>query len=272
MNRKDKLVLIMGATGTGKSRLSIDIASRFPSEIINADKIQLYKGLDITTNKIPVPDRSGVPHHLLGEFDPADGELSPRDFRSLADSTIQKISSRRRLPILVGGSNSLIHALVSPDEDDPSGDLRYNCCFLWVDVSVQVLFEYLNRRVDEMLDLGMFTELTEFYDPDSAALPAVALRKAIGVPEFDRYFAGEVRFEEAVEAIKENTYELALRQMQKIQRLRLSGWDLHRMDATEAFRAVMASKSESSNEAWEKNMLEPSVRLVKRFLEESRLV
>jgi hypothetical protein len=84
---KDKIVVIMGATGTGKSKLSIDLAALFKAEIINSDKMQVYKGLDITTNKIPPHERRGVTHHLLGELDPVP-DLPPSEFRRLAGSVI----------------------------------------------------------------------------------------------------------------------------------------------------------------------------------------
>ncbi|XP_062110112.1 adenylate isopentenyltransferase isoform X2 [Humulus lupulus] len=303
-HRKEKLLVLMGATGTGKSRLSIDLAAHFPLEVINSDKMQVYKGLDITTNKISVPDRCGVPHHLLGEVDPARGELTPADFRSLAGKAVSEITGRRKLPVLVGGSNSFIHALLV-DRFDSSGpdvfeegshsvvssELRYDCCFLWVDVSVKVLTDYLAKRVDDMLELGMFDELAEFYSPededhDEDSATRTGLRKAIGVPEFDRYFEkfrpGDVEgedpgrdrvrrgaFEEAVRAIKENTCHLAKRQIGKILRLKGAGWDLRRLDATESFRAAMTSDSgEKCTEIWEKQVLEPSVKIVSRFLDE----
>ncbi|KAK9276324.1 hypothetical protein L1049_005855 [Liquidambar formosana] len=309
--RKDnnKVIVVMGATGSGKSRLSIDLITRFlpSSEIINSDKMQVYKGLDITTNKIPSEERLGVPHHLLGEFDSADPELTPSKFRSIASSVISDIASRRKLPFLVGGSNSFIHALVVDrfdPESDPfdrshsiSSELRYNCCFLWVDVSFTVLSDYLCRRVDDMLDSGMFDELAESYDPnEDDSVPRTGLKKAIGVPEFNRYFqkyppdGGKRRgmmmidddtnpeedverracYEEAVKAIKDNTCQLAKRQIGKILRLRAAGWDLRRLDATEAFRAVMVASDAGERAAavWEKQVVEPSVKIVKRFLDE----
>ncbi|KAH0756745.1 hypothetical protein KY290_020238 [Solanum tuberosum] len=64
---KKKVVFVMGATGTGKSRLSIDLAIHFQGEIINSDKMQVYKGLDIITNKITDIEKQGIPHHLLGK-------------------------------------------------------------------------------------------------------------------------------------------------------------------------------------------------------------
>lgn len=263
--------------------------------------MQVYKGLDITTNKIPVQDRLGVPHHLLGDVDPAGGELTPAEFRSLAGKAVSDIAARKKLPVLVGGSNSFIHALVVDRFNSPgsnvliegsdsvaSSELRYNCCFLWVDVSFKVLTDYLMKRVDDMLDSGMFDELAEFYDPDEEhdeSVVRTGLRKAIGVAEFDRYFKkfrpgwrtedperDRVRrgaFEEAVWAIKDNTCQLAKRQIGKILRLKGLGWDLRRLDATEAFRAVMTSDSgKRCTEIWEGQVLEPSVKIVKNFLDE----
>ncbi|XP_059645818.1 adenylate isopentenyltransferase [Cornus florida] len=292
----EKVVVILGPTGSGKSRLSIDLATRFfPSEVINSDKIQVYRGLDITTNKIPMRQRLGVPHHLLGEIDPDEPELTPSEFRSLAASTISDIASRRNLPLVVGGSNSFIYALVSnrfdPDSDmfDDSRttdsictDLRYDCCFLWVDVSLPVLNQYLTERVDDMLVSGMFDELAEFFESDESGNETrTGLRKAIGVPEFERYFkklrpeedvrVKRVVYDEAVRAIKDNTCQLAKRQVGKIQRLRdAAGWKLRRLDATEAFRTAMGvggSDSGRWSDIWERQVVEPSVKIVRRFLE-----
>lgn len=65
---KKKVVFVMGATGTGKSRLSVDLATHFQGEIINSDKMQVYKGLDIVTNKITHTEKQGVSHYLLGIY------------------------------------------------------------------------------------------------------------------------------------------------------------------------------------------------------------
>ncbi|KAK2979950.1 hypothetical protein RJ640_017965 [Escallonia rubra] len=290
-NSHQKIVVIMGATGSGKSKLSIDLCTRFfpQSEIINSDKMQFYRGLDITTNKIMVPERNGVVHHFLGDFDPTQPEVTPSDYRSLAGSAISDISARKRLPVLVGGSNSFIYALLAkrfdpesdvfngPDPDPVSSELRYSCCFIWVDVSLPVLNWYLAKRVDEMLDSGMLEELAEFYDSDEfdSVMGRGGLGQAIGVPELRRYFSkelgggGQRAYEDAVGAIKENTRQLARRQVEKIKRLREGGWDLRSVDATEAFRAVMGAESGGRTaEVWERQVVEPSVKIVKRFLDE----
>ena len=149
-----------------------------------------------------------------------------------------------------------------------------------------------------MIDSGMVEELAKFYDPnEDESRPRTGLRKAIGVPEFDRHFrkyppvdrriiGGNHKkkkkkkkddddpemesFEEAVKAIKDNTCHLAKRQIGKIQRLRgAAGWDLKRLDATEAFRAFLSSDTgEKSSEIWEKQVVEPSLKFVRQFLEE----
>ncbi|KAE8692781.1 Adenylate isopentenyltransferase 1 [Hibiscus syriacus] len=288
---KTKLIVIMGATGTGKSRLSIDLSDHFPhSQIINSDKMQLYNGLDITTNKIPLHERKGVPHFLLGDVDSIESDVSPSQFRSVAGSTIANIASSGNLPLLVGGSNSFIHAVLVETFDPRLEDifaapesmsqlLRYDCFFLWVDVAWSVLSDYLCERVDDMLDSGMLQELAEFYDPKKEGI-RVGLRRAIGVPEFDKYFkkyppweskgnkykqARTDAYEKAVEEIKMNTCRLAKRQMGKIERLRKAGWELKRLDGTATFEAIMKKKEWRG--IWEKEVVEPSNKAMKRFLE-----
>ncbi|GFZ07305.1 tRNAisopentenyltransferase 2 [Actinidia rufa] len=124
---KPKVVVIMGATGSGKSRLAIDLASHFPIEIINADSMQVYQGLDVLTNKVPLQDQKGVPHHLLGTSSPS-VEFTAKDFRDSAIPLIDDILSRKRLPVIVGGTNYYIQALVSPLLlDDSVEDMDDNC-------------------------------------------------------------------------------------------------------------------------------------------------
>ncbi|KAG0484968.1 hypothetical protein HPP92_009047 [Vanilla planifolia] len=111
---KKKVIVVMGATGAGKSRLALSLASHFPAvEIINADSMQVYRGLDVLTNKITPAESQGVPNHLLGNIDPS-VEFTCKDFRDLAIPIIDDVLSRNRLPIIVGGTNYYIQALVSP--------------------------------------------------------------------------------------------------------------------------------------------------------------
>lgn len=140
-HNKDKLVIVMGATGTGKSRLSIDLATHFHAEIVNSDKIQVYKGLDIVTNKVTQDECKGIPHHLLSIVDP-NVDFSATDFRHHASMAIESIIEKDKLPIIAGGSNSFIDSLVN---DDPFFFSKYECCFLWVDVSLPILQRFVGE-------------------------------------------------------------------------------------------------------------------------------
>ncbi|KZV18512.1 adenylate isopentenyltransferase 3, chloroplastic [Dorcoceras hygrometricum] len=261
----------MGATGTGKSRLSVDLATSFPAEVINSDKMQVYKGLDIATNKITDEERCGVPHHLLGVIDP-ESDFSAANFSAMASSAVESILVRRQLPIIVGGSNSFIEALV--DSDFRS---RYDCCFLWVDVALPTLHSFVSDRVDRMVGRGMVDEVRDFFHPQADY--SRGIRRAIGVPELDSFFRTEsfsddvetraLILAEAVDRIKTNTSKLACLQLEKILRLRnVKGWELHRLDATDVFR----KHGGESEAAWENTVSRRSAAIVSRFLFDRRRV
>ncbi|KAF5954748.1 hypothetical protein HYC85_007604 [Camellia sinensis] len=268
---KNKVVFIMGATGTGKSRLSIDLATNFPAEIINSDKIQIYRGLNIVTNKITNLECQEVPHHLLGEFDP-DSDFTARDFCHHALIAIEKIVRFGHIPIIVGGSNSFIEALV----EDPDFKFRsqYDCCFIWLDVSLPILHSFVSKRVDQMVDAGIVDEVRELFTPEVDYTRGI--RRAIGVREMDRYFRVEPEIDNetkemllgvAIEEIKANTRKLVHTQLTKIHRLRDKlGWPLHRIDAT----CVFEKGGEEANYAWEELVAKPSLEVVNEFLKENK--
>ncbi len=111
------LVAIVGATGTGKSELSLLIAERLaaagqPAEIVNADAMQLYRGMDIGTAKLAGPERRGIPHHLFDVLDVID-EASVARYQSTARATILDIVARGAIPVLVGGSGLYISSVIT---------------------------------------------------------------------------------------------------------------------------------------------------------------
>ncbi|KAF9931783.1 hypothetical protein FBU30_009587 [Linnemannia zychae] len=105
------VVAVIGTTGVGKSDLSIRLAKELDGEVINADALQVYKGLDIITNKMPIEEREGVVHHLM-DFLPMDQEYSVLDFKADALDLIGKIHERNRLPVVVGGTHYYIQSLL----------------------------------------------------------------------------------------------------------------------------------------------------------------
>lgn len=122
---RPRLWAVVGATGTGKSDLALDLAETLrvrgnPAEIVNADAMQLYRGMDIGTAKLPIDERRGIPHHLLDVRDVHE-EAAVAWYQPLARAAIEDIQRRGGDAILVGGSglyvSSVIHDFAFPPRD-----------------------------------------------------------------------------------------------------------------------------------------------------------
>ncbi|KAI5675710.1 hypothetical protein M9H77_06660 [Catharanthus roseus] len=218
------IIIIIGATGTGKSHLSIDLATHFPYEIINSDKIQVYKGLDIVSNKVPISERLGVPHHLLGQVE-QDVDYSSVHFCRDTIAIIETILKSNRVPIIVGESNSFLEALVEDSVNNFKSS--YECCFIWMDVSFPVLDSYVSKRVDQMVDTGLVDEVRGIFNEKADYNRGV--QRAIGVPEMHEYLLSEAKIDKtrkdallasSIDRIKENTCALTCSQVWKNLRLR----------------------------------------------------
>ena len=125
MKPSQPLIVVCGPTGTGKSKLAVSLAKRFNGEIINADAVQMYKGLPIVTNKIPVHEMEGIPHHLLGEIELTAAPWNVTNFTAASISIIERIRARGRIPIVVGGTGHYIGACTDSTLQDP---LRRSDC------------------------------------------------------------------------------------------------------------------------------------------------
>jgi tRNA dimethylallyltransferase len=104
-----RTVAVVGPTAAGKSALSLRLAEAIGGEIVNADSMQLYRGMDIGTAKLTVAERDGVPHHLLDIWDVTQAAAAS-DYQRLARQAIAEIHARGRVPILVGGSGLYVRA------------------------------------------------------------------------------------------------------------------------------------------------------------------
>ncbi|XP_022755943.1 tRNA dimethylallyltransferase 2 isoform X2 [Durio zibethinus] len=384
---KPKVVVIMGPTGSGKSRLAIDLATHFPIEIINADSMQVYQGLDVLTNKVPLHEQKGVPHHLLGAIG-SSVEFTAKKFRDSAIPIISDILSRNCLPVIVGGTNYYIQALVSSfllddstedmdeiyssalpgnqqtdhkadfqgdscnysydllKELDPvaanrihpnnqrkikqylslyarSGVLpskvyqgkaaenwgrvdnsRYSCCFICVDAATPVLDQYVEHRVDCMIDAGLLDEVYDIYNPN--ANYTLGLRQAIGVREFENFlgaYFSDSRDDETSDFSGWNTLKWSTRMDDKLLKenirgiLNSSSDNLQKIMLEEAIDKVKAntrrlirrqkrrlnqlqtllgwninyvdateSISSKSDECWAMQVVVPAVKIIKSFL------
>lgn len=114
------LAAIVGATGTGKSQLALDLARALAArgrsaEVVNADAMQLYRGMDVGTAKLTVGERDGIPHHLLDVLEVTD-EASVADYQRRARATIADVEARGAVPLVVGGSGLYVSSVLGPLE------------------------------------------------------------------------------------------------------------------------------------------------------------
>ena len=158
-----KLVVIAGATATGKSSLSVELAQAIDAEIINADSMQVYRGMDIGTAKISVEERKGIPHHMLDVLD-VNQDSTVAWFQIGARDVIDEIHSRGKSVVMVGGTGlyikSVIDELNFPDTDP-------------------MVRHTLNKEAEELGIDAMFARL-EKLDPAAAiAIDRANLRRII---------------------------------------------------------------------------------------------
>lgn len=104
-------IAIVGPTGTGKSALALDVAERLGGEIVNADAMQLYRGMNIGTAKLPVAERRGIPHHQLDLLDVKETATVAR-YQQGAAADVEAIAGRGAVPVLVGGSMLYLQSLL----------------------------------------------------------------------------------------------------------------------------------------------------------------
>ncbi|OBI10042.1 tRNA dimethylallyltransferase [Mycolicibacter nonchromogenicus] len=120
-------IAVVGPTGTGKSQLALDLAARLGGEIVNADAMQLYRGMDIGTAKLPPEQRGGIPHHQLDVLDVVETATVAR-YQQAAAADVEAIAARGAVPIIVGGSMLYLQALLddwSFPATDPVVRARY---------------------------------------------------------------------------------------------------------------------------------------------------
>ena len=123
---KQPLIIIAGPTAVGKTALSVALAKRISGEIVSADSMQVYRGMDIGTAKVTKEETCGVPHHLIDVLDPKD-PFNVMTFRSMVKDAVRGIASRGNVPVLVGGTGFYIQSVlydVQFEEDASSEELR----------------------------------------------------------------------------------------------------------------------------------------------------
>ncbi|XP_073678197.1 tRNA dimethylallyltransferase isoform X1 [Garra rufa] len=190
------LVVILGATGTGKSKLAIEIGKRLNGEIISADSMQVYKGLDIITNKVTEEEQAQCRHHMISFVDPLQGSDTEPEKGGASElkAELEKLGGpelHRRLKEVDPDMAAVLHPhdarkvarslqvfmdtgiphsrLLEEQRGQDGGDclggpLRFqDPCIFWLHSEINALDERLDKRVDQMLSLGLIDELKEFH-------------------------------------------------------------------------------------------------------------
>ncbi|MDD4350775.1 MAG: tRNA (adenosine(37)-N6)-dimethylallyltransferase MiaA [Clostridia bacterium] len=268
-----KILIITGLTATGKSGFAIDCALKYNGEIISCDSVQIFKGLDIGSNKNTEIQNKGVKHHLIDALNPNE-EYSVGQFVKDCKNFIDKIEGKNKLPIITGGTGLYVKALINgynfanfakndefrntllhyaneygneyvwkilnefnPDlaktvhfnnlkrviryiEIEKFGNKttkntsilsKHNVLILCLTKERKLLYDQINKRVDEMINAGLVEEvknlLASGVDKNAQSLTA------IGYKEIVDYFSGIIPLERAIELIKQHTRNYAKRQL-----------------------------------------------------------
>ncbi|MEO2074807.1 MAG: tRNA (adenosine(37)-N6)-dimethylallyltransferase MiaA [Bacillus sp. (in: firmicutes)] len=154
MNSKQNVLVIIGPTAVGKTKLSIEMAKRYNGEIISGDSMQIYRRMDIGTAKVKQEEMEGIPHHLIDIKEPSEN-FSVAEFQVLVREKIAEIAKKGKLPIIVGGTGLYIQSVIYDYQfSDVAGDEAYRL--------------QLEERAKQIGNEALHKELMEV-DPGSAA-------------------------------------------------------------------------------------------------------
>jgi len=158
---ENRIIVVSGPTASGKTALALHLARTLPLEIVNADSLQVYRGMDIGTAKPSVSERREVPHHLIDIADP-DEEYNAGRFVADAEEAIRGIRARGNFPVVAGGTGMYIRALLRGLDPLPS------------DAGIRAA---LARRYEEEGSAALFAELRAIDPPSASAIhPADRVR------------------------------------------------------------------------------------------------
>ena len=254
------IIVIVGPTGVGKTKLSIELAKKLNAEIINGDSVSIYKNLDIGSAKPTIEERDKVIHHLIDIKD-VSSNYSVFDYQKDVRKLIDDINSRGKQVIIVGGTGLYIKAALydyqfvdgtlSNNYDDLSNEeileklkkydnnikvhinnrvrlirllnkyennepitnnkdkCLYNIKVIGLTTSRDILYNRINKRVDEMINNGLLLEINSLKGKYSSSR---VLNSAIGYKEFYDYLFNNQSLDETVEKIKLNSRRYAKRQ------------------------------------------------------------
>ena len=218
---QEKVLVILGATATGKSSLAMKLAEFFGTEIISADSMSVYKNFNIGTAKPTAQELKKIRHHLINILEPEE-KFSVAEFVKLASKIITEINLRKKIPIVVGGTGLYIQALIegykfknnSKSQEkifSDTGKLKYNALVIGLTSNRQNLYERINRRTKEMFDAGLVEEVQGLLN--SGVNPNAQAMLGIGYKETIEFLQGAANLDETISKVSQATRNFAKRQL-----------------------------------------------------------
>ena len=260
--KMSKIIVVVGPTACGKTKVSIELAKHLNAEIINADAVQIYKDVNIGTAKITKAEMEGISHHLI-DYVSLDKKYTIYDYQKDGRKVLDNLIKQDKNVIVVGGSGLYIKSLLYDynleeetkkdnnyeelaneelkslvDEIDINNNIHinnrkrllrylehynntgkvtinnesknkplYDFKIIYLVPNREELYNYINGRVDKMIDMGLIDEARELFDK------GVNTNSIIGYKELNEYFNDKVSLEEAIDNIKKNTRHYAKRQL-----------------------------------------------------------
>ena len=178
MNMKPKLIVIAGPTASGKTACAVSLCQKTGGEVVSADSMQIYRGMDVLSAKPTAEEMRGIPHHMLGIADPAE-KFSAARYRDMARQVISGVYGRGKMPVLCGGTGLYINAVTRPMEfsekcdealrqellamaEQPGGRKKLHDMLAEIDPeAAQRLHENDVRRVTRAIEVYRLTGLTQ---------------------------------------------------------------------------------------------------------------
>ena len=230
---KEKLIVILGATATGKSALALKLAKELQTEIISADSMMVYKNFNIGTAKPTPTELASIKHHLVDILEPEE-KFSVVDFQMAASKIINDLNRRDKIPIVAGGTGLYIQALIEgyqfSDKFNKSvkskyketGELVYDAKVIGLTLDRQELYKRINERTQKMFADGLVDEVQSLLNSGVARNAQAML--GIGYKETLEYLDGKITIEEAIENISKATRNFAKRQFTWYKRMKYIEW------------------------------------------------
>lgn len=230
-SQQEKVIVILGATSTGKSSLAIKLAEFLQTEIISADSMAVYKNFDVGTAKPSLEELQKVRHHLIDILD-AEEKFSVAEFVRRAEKIITEINLQKKFPVIVGGTGLYIQALLEGYHFDTAkshaknfsatGKLNYNALVIGLTTYRERLYNRIDLRTQKMFDAGLVEEVKRLLD--AGVSPTAQAMLGIGYKEVLEHLQGKLTLQETISKVAQATRNFAKRQLTWFRRMDYIKW------------------------------------------------